>query len=223
MLEECVAIENDLRQNWHLAISRGLLGIVKMWLGRYDEAIAQSELLDTLSQEIGYRRGIGHACWIRGGVALTREAFRPAQQWFRECVALLRRIQQRDELANALALLGSAARELRRLSESRQHLHESIRMAAETESFVAVQGVLPMIPPLLADQGQEERAVELYALVLSRIPLVPNSRWFEDVVSQQIAAVAEGLPPDVVAAAQARGQARDLWATVAELVDELAD
>ena len=36
-----------------------------------------------------------------------------------------------------------------------------------------------------------------------------------------IAAVAETLPPDVVAAAQERGRVRDLDATVAELLVEL--
>ena len=38
---------------------------------------------------------------------------------------------------------------------------------------------------LLADQGENERGVELYALA-SRYPFVAKSRWFEDVVGQQI-------------------------------------
>jgi hypothetical protein len=71
-----------------------------------------------------------------------------------------------------------------------------------------------------AVQGETERAVELYALA-SRYPHVAHSRWFEDVAGVHIAAVAAGLPPDAVAAAQERGRARDLWATVEELLDEL--
>ena len=39
---------------------------------------------------------------------------------------------------------------------------------------------------------------------------------------QAVAAVAATLPPEVVTAAQARGRARDLDATVAELLEELA-
>jgi hypothetical protein len=45
-----------------------------------------------------------------------------------------------------------------------------------------------------------------------------NSRWFEDVAGRRIAAAAETLPPEVVAVAQERGQARDTAATVAELL-----
>ena len=75
---------------------------------------------------------------------------------------------------------------------------------------------------LLADDGEVERAIELYAVASSQ-PLVANSRWFEDVVGHQIAAVAATLPPDVAQAAEARGRAKDLRATASSLVTELSD
>lgn len=81
---------------------------------------------------------------------------------------------------------------------------------------------LPLVALLLADQGEQERAVELYALA-SRYPFVANSCWFEDVAGSHIAAVAATLPPEVVAAAQDRGRVRDLEATVAELLVELGE
>ena len=64
----------------------------------------------------------------------------------------------------------------------------------------------------LAEEGQAERSVELYALAASH-GYVGNSRWFADVVGQHIEAMAATLPPEVVAAAQARGQELDLWFT----------
>ena len=64
-----------------------------------------------------------------------------------------------------------------------------------------------------------ERAVELYATA-SCHGIVANSRWFEDVAGKHIAAAAQSLPPEVVAAAQERGRARDLWETARELLDE---
>jgi DNA-binding SARP family transcriptional activator/predicted ATPase len=223
ILEEGVAVLNDLGQSWSLAHWRALLGMVKTWLGRYEEALVQCEMASALSQEVGFWRGVGLACWVRGSVALAREAYGQAHQWAQESVALMRRIQQRDDLGYALAALGSAALGLGHLSEARQHLHEAIRMAAEAGSFAIVLFALPVIPLLLAGQGQGERAVELYALVTSRIPLAANSRWFEEIAGRHVAAVAARLPPAIVAGAQARGRARDLWATVAELAEELAE
>ena len=72
----------------------------------------------------------------------------------------------------------------------------------------------------LADQGQRERAVELYGLA-SRYPLVSRSCLFNDISGRHIAAVAATLPPDVVTAAQERGRTRDLETTTAELLAEL--
>ncbi|MCP5110135.1 MAG: hypothetical protein GY953_04800 [bacterium] len=60
----------------------------------------------------------------------------------------------------------------------------------------------------------------LYALA-SRYPFVANSRWFEAVAGRRIAAIAETLPPEIVAAVQERGRRRDIWETVAELLAEL--
>jgi hypothetical protein len=79
---------------------------------------------------------------------------------------------------------------------------------------------IALVALLLAHQGEAERAVELYALA-SRHPYVGNSRYWEDTIGRHIAAVAATLPPEVVAAAQERGRARDLEATVAELLTEL--
>jgi hypothetical protein len=75
---------------------------------------------------------------------------------------------------------------------------------------------------LLADLGEAARAVELYALALCS-PHVANSRWYEDVVGVHISAAAETLPPEEVAAAEARGRARDLAATARELLAELEE
>jgi len=79
---------------------------------------------------------------------------------------------------------------------------------------------LPLASLLLADQDEQERAVELYALA-ARYPFVVNSRWMEDMFGQQISAVAAILPPEVVATAQKRGQTRDLWLTAVELLAEM--
>ena len=78
---------------------------------------------------------------------------------------------------------------------------------------------LPVAALILADEGQHERAVELYEMAL-RYPYVANSRWFEDVAGKEIAAIAAALPPAVVAAAKERGRARDELATIEELIAE---
>jgi hypothetical protein len=74
----------------------------------------------------------------------------------------------------------------------------------------------------LVDRREIERAVELQTLawIFSN---VAKSRWFEDIAGREIAAVAETLPPEVVAAAQERGRARDIWEATAELMEEFSE
>jgi hypothetical protein len=86
--------------------------------------------------------------------------------------------------------------------------------------FLPLMTALTGMALLLADQGDIERAIEIYALALQN-GHVANSRWYEDVAGRYIATVANTLSPEVVAAAQARGRARDLWATAKELLAEL--
>jgi hypothetical protein len=75
---------------------------------------------------------------------------------------------------------------------------------------------------LLADEGEGERAVELYALA-ERHPRVANSRWFDDVAGQHIAEVTASLPPGVEAKARERGQARSFREAATDLLAELRE
>jgi DNA-binding NarL/FixJ family response regulator len=72
----------------------------------------------------------------------------------------------------------------------------------------------------LAEQGKPALAVEIYVLAQC-YPFVANSRWCEDVAGHELTAIAEALPVEIRTAARARGQARDLWSTVAALLAEL--
>ncbi|MFL7811883.1 MAG: hypothetical protein AB8I80_24815, partial [Anaerolineae bacterium] len=106
------------------------------------------------------------------------------------------------------------------LDQARKHLCEATRTVVTSEDFLGKLNLLPAAGLFLAAQGETARAVELYALA-TRYPYVANSRWFEDVAGRQIEAAAAELSPGVIAAAQARGRARDLDETVQELLLEL--
>jgi hypothetical protein len=80
-----------------------------------------------------------------------------------------------------------------------------------------VTGVKP-----LADEGRVGWAVELYATA-TRFPVIARSRWFEAVVGRHLAALAAGLPPDEVAAAEGRGRGREPAAAVLGVLDGPGD
>ena len=75
------------------------------------------------------------------------------------------------------------------------------------------------IAVLMSAEGQKERALEVLAFAAHH-PIC--WQWVRDRTAPLIAELEAELPSEVVAAAKARGRARDLDATVAELLDELA-
>jgi hypothetical protein len=105
---------------------------------------------------------------------------------------------------------------------ARKDLTEALRWAAGRGSYPVLVHALPAAAFLLLRQGETERAIEIYELACTH-PYVANSQWHEDVVGRPIHEAAAALPPDAVAAAKERGRARDIQATLRELIAEWGD
>jgi tetratricopeptide (TPR) repeat protein len=221
LMQQSIAMLGDMGRHYAVAFWTTSLGFPELHRGMYEAARIQGQRGLTLAREIDHRQAIGLSYCLLGEVALAEGAYAEATRLLQASVTECEAIGQQRILGWTLADLGYAARGLDQLRQARRHLYEALRMAAENRIFIPLITALPAVALLLADQGEEERAVELYALAW-RHGHVANSRWFEDVVGQHIAAIAATLPPDVVTAAQGRGKARDLWATAEELLTELA-
>ena len=222
--EESVAICSDLGSRARLAYETSGLSQVRMLLGQYEEARARAQVSLALAQETGTPWVIASALDQLGWLALVEGAYAEAHDLFQESLAISQDIGRRSFVHLTLVGLGYAARGLGRLPQAGEYLSDALRMATEAGHFKPLVGALPAMALLLTDRGEPERAVELYALACTlgtySFGRVGDSRFWEDVAGRHIAAAAAGLPPDVVAAAQARGRARDLGATVAELLAE---
>ena len=81
---------------------------------------------------------------------------------------------------------------------------------------------LPAIAMYLAENGEIERGVELYALA-SQFSYVAYSCLFDNIAGQEISRLAEQLPNDVVVAAKSRGRVRDRMSTAKELFVEFQE
>ena len=172
-----------------------------------------------MAREGGAEFRVGYSLSVLGSVALARDAYAEALDSLREA-ARFEGMRRKTDLSVNVTLLGCAARGQGDLDQARLHLAEALRLGVESASVRPLLWALPMIGLFLVDQGEVERAVEIDALA-SRYEFVANSRWFEDVVGRHIAAAAAQLPPQVVERAKERGRARDLDATVAELLTRL--
>ena len=233
-LASCEHLGDTIAAEYHLQ-----LGVAEMSQGQYERAAAQAEEGLKTFREGPVRWMTGECLWVLGSVELAeaeslleariaprlpgagevRQTYARARRMLQEAVAAYRKADDCPS-ARALTSLAAAERGLGNLDQSWNHLQEALRQLSEAPGLQVCLDVLPAAALLLADAGKLDRAVELYALAL-RYPYVANSRWFEDVFGRHIDAVAATLPPEVAEAARERGRARDLQATVKELLMEL--
>jgi predicted ATPase len=219
--EESVAIYRDLGFSGS-ASSLALVALseTEMYLGHYDQASERVQEALTLAQRNGYYVGVSRALLVLGSLAYIKADYDRAKRIFEQ-----ERFATDEVVSHYIALtgLGSTEHKLGQDSRAGQYLCQALRLVTETQAMtILLPHALSAVALLLIDRREVERAVELYALV-SRYPFVANSRSFEEIYGQHITAAAAALPPEVIAAAQERGQARDLMATAKELLAELEE
>jgi DNA-binding SARP family transcriptional activator/predicted ATPase len=221
VLQQSLAHFDDLGHRHYITEARRFLSSVELHRGRYEEARDQAQTSLELAGAHGPPYCVGLNLLLLGCLALAEGAHAQAHSLFQEGVDALREIGgHQDDRSWAQAGLAFAAHGLGDTPGARRHLCQAIEILQESGAVLPFLWALPAMALLLTDQGEIERAVEMYALAL-RYPLVAKSRWFEDVVGRQVAAKATTLPADVIRAAEERGRTRDLKAAGAELLTEL--
>jgi predicted ATPase/DNA-binding SARP family transcriptional activator len=219
LLEEAAAIYEDLGMRNAFGTAKHLLAWAQVNLGAYGEAQVLLEIALSEYHKVNDRHGVGMSHLGLGEIALANGDCAASWELSEKSAAILAEVGQREEEGLALCSLALAARGLSRITQAQDFVHQALRLAADTGALPTMLFAASVCALLLADAGTEERAVELYALV-TRHPYFGDSCFHKDIVGKRIAAAACDLPAEVVGAAQGRGRARDLCATVLELLEE---
>jgi tetratricopeptide (TPR) repeat protein len=217
-LGESLAMSSDLGLLRDQAEAVTYLGLAKMHQGEYEDARAHGEWALAVGRELEKDRAVSATPRLLGSVALAFGKNAEARRWLEKGRSL--EPESGYDAWHFPVLLGFAALGQGEPFLARGQFGEVLRVASETRNILTLLYALPAMARFLADRDDAEGALELYALA-SRYTHVANSAWFENVIGKHISAAAATLPPEVVAAAQERGRARDLWATADELSAEL--
>ncbi len=221
LLQEALAIYEESgihrgHSNTHVSLC-----VVYSALGDYAELRRHAEVAIRLDRELGDLEQLGRALYQLGKAAIIDRAWDEADQVLQESGTISRRSGRQDSLSLGLGFWAYADFSQGRSVEMRQHLREALQIGYESRLHNAYIVSLPLVALLLAERGEIERALELYAQAFAYLVSGFKYRWFEDMAGQQIAAAAAHLPPEVVAAAQERGRQRNLWERAEELLAEI--
>jgi hypothetical protein len=163
-----------------------------------------------MAEEMGNRTQAGVALWglstlaeMRGDYAEARRLAQESRGYFQTYLG---------DLCLGWAALGSGDHQA-----AETYFYRVVQPASEAQWVPVVLEAVAGLAHLLATTGEPERAVELLALVLVH---TASEQECKDRAARLQAELAAELPPEVVEAAQERGRARDLDATVGELLFE---
>ncbi len=220
---EMLEINLEYGSSHTVAFANATAGYPDLCLGKYETAHKQARYGLTLCKKEKHRSaifGIVYASSILGRVAQARKNYDEAEAWYRECIPIFQTLREQHNIGQDMANLGFIAPEKGNVSKAQEYLVDALQIALEENAILPLNHALPGIALLFADQGERERALELYALASTQ-GYVTNSKWFDDIAGDEIAAIAAELPAEVVEAAKARGRGLDLWETAAALLEEL--
>lgn len=197
-----------------IACSLGNLGMDAMGLRELEEARKFLEESLALYREIDHLPGMRDELGDLAELANVMGEHAKAARLTKEAMTVFSYAD-----AMPLRVIGNAACALGDLQEARNYLHQALELSQMTKWTAHTLLTLVGLAALVAADGEKELALELLAVVLHH----PQSlQWARDQAAPLVARLEADLAPEVVAAAEPRGRARDLDTTVAELLDELA-
>jgi len=215
-LEEGRTIYEDLGLREAAAFHEAMLGHVTTHQGNYELARHQAEMALATFQEADSQRGVAYAFLVKGWAGLIAAAETEVRDWLDRSRTIYSTLGQRDELAQALTLLGYLSYRQADLARAEQYLHEAWHIAAEIRAFMPMMLAVPLQALLWLARDKPEQAARLHALAW-RYPFVANSRWFDDMVGRHLNEALARLPDQVLKTAQETGRAQPLETAVAAI------
>lgn len=156
----------------------------------------------------------------QGGLAMALGQYTEAEALFGEWLTIRREAGRGSTQATAFASLGHAAFALGEIQEARECFHQALERAMQGGRMPAAVSAVMGMASLSARAGDPQHAAELLGLVLHHSAAYQIDR---DRAQDLLSEPESELSPEVLAAATARGQARELEEVVEEIRHEDAD
>ena len=229
--QESLAIYQKIGNQRGVAISLGFLGWGAWCIGEsaVSQAIDYYQKALTICRQIGYRTGISVSCGDLAVAIGESGNYELAIQYGLEGLAMAKEIGERRYITYNLYGLGAANCGLGHLQSSRNYLTEALHLAWEAQHIDNITNILfyfarllvkeshGTASPELSDPQKKTKALELLVMVIGHpAPWQP----IKDRAARLQVPLEVELPPEVVTAAQERGQNRPLAEVVAEFLGE---
>jgi predicted ATPase len=209
LLQDCLKRQTALGDRLGMAVTCKDLGHVARLEGDHAQAEEYYQQGIAIAREIGLHAMLAICLWGLGLLAEARGNYPEAEQLIQESKVL-------DPAPFTDLFLGWVALGAGDFQAAERYFYGVLGVAVKAQWMRAVLHALTGVAHLLARTGEPERALELLTLILGH---PASHQEFKSRAARLQAELTAELPPEVIEAAQKRGRARELDATVAELLD----
>jgi len=209
LVEEALEICQELGNQSGIGTGLVRLGEIATALGKHELAGQYYQRGLAIADEISHVVVKDQSLLGQGTLALAQGQYAEAKELFGKLSAAAS--------ISASAGLGHAALGLGEAYQARECLCQALEGAMNTEQLPGALDALVGLASLSAHEAQPARGVELLVLVVEH-----PATYHVDRTSAQdlLCELQSGLPPEMFAAAVARGQARELEDVAAEVLEE---
>jgi predicted ATPase len=216
-----IEIASEIDDKWLTAFMLFAPSMIALILGNYAEAQRLAESALDLYEEIGDVIGSTMPIVILGHVALAREEYESAKQFYLRCSKISQRTGFNYSLQTSSKYLAKVSFLMGDYVETEKYLVQCLTLSKEVSFVRDVINLLYEFARLKAAQNNLEEAVKLLVLVIEH-PTSNQTRWLEgrirDSAKSLLAELETELAPDTYTAALERGQELTLDEIVAELI-----
>ena len=220
--QETLAIYQDQGNVEEIALAHVRLAYSLFHLGDFEAVRESASKGLTIGQENGNQRVIGLALSMLGSAFYFSKSYDEANQIFAESVANLRKVPGAGELGWVLSMMAISEHTLGKYNQAQEYLHEAFLTGSGILAIITAWSAIAAFVNMLFESGEIERAVEFY-IFITRYPLISRSKALMDLLMSNISLAESMLPGEKLVEAQARGRARNLKDTIAEIIAELEE
>jgi tetratricopeptide (TPR) repeat protein len=222
LLQESLAIQQavGLKNSFLDCDCQELLGEIAYAQGQFAEAEARFRQQLAILRDLGYREKLSWSYSRLGATVLAQDRLSDAAGLLAEALAIAEGCGDSRGISRAHNQLGYLARRQGALDTARRHWRAAIEVAWRVQDrshLLVTLDALIGLATLMANENDVERVIEVLALVHRAARI---DRRTEAQAERLLAEVAGHLSPARFAAAQARGRASELGATVAAMLTE---
>jgi len=218
LAQKSASIYQEFDYRSGIAFSLNLVGIAARYLDEYAEARQVHTQVLQMCREMDYLLGVALASYYLGRTAHLQGDLAEAERYLTESLTIAKKLAYQRGVTQSLNILGNVAFAQGKYQQAKRYLVEALEMTQEMHAAPMTLDVLTGLAQLLAEEGENERAVALLALPLRH---AASKQETKEKASRLYSQLSSQLPSQIVDIARQNGHADELEVVVAQILREL--